>query len=526
MRRHCEKISSWRFWLTYAFIAGVTIFIYYPSFFHLARSDQLIYLGNTRSFHGWTDLVAGTYAYDRVPHRFEGFDAVLFRPLFFTLLGTEKFFFGYRFLAWQVTGVILHLLVVGCLLRLLWAMRPGWPAAVTALFFACLFVGMEMVIWHHVNGYLAFLICVLTCLYHLYRITITGCVSFRQLGWLTVLSGLAVFIYELGTVYACVFFIYLWLIQGKKRQDGPPRRWYGLILLSVAFYCAWSGWDLAVRHLGVGQGRTVLEAFNLPSALSRAFWALAWMLYGGLMPAQLQTKLWQRTVFQADYFRDWRQWGTGGIFSRWDLILVAATLLGVFLLRVFNKTGGLRRRQWAFLTLLAVLLGIHGGGLVVARLDFYDLETFLSYNAYYAYYIWLYFVIIFYLWIISPLDSRNFKWRILAVGVTLLWMGHIGVNAREVYQLNQRRARRAAGRRFLLANIERRRQEARKKGEYFSFFMDPRLDMNLPWVKQARGGQKGSYTFFQVLYGEEFDPVNPRFLYKWSPQGPKIGQRY
>jgi len=571
------------------FIALIDLFVYFPSFFHVARSDQLIYLANTQGIEGWIALAIKTYSYDRVPHIFEGLDAVLFRPFFFFILGTEKFFFGFKFILWQITGFILHLFVVWNILRLLWRIRPGLMAGLVALYFSVLFVGMEMVIWHHINGYLIFLSCVLISLNHLYQITMERKVYGRQLWGIFFCLLIAVFTYELGLVYSVLFFVYLWVVVGRKNkgteslvlEDGPDlgfssraqtqnflghsarpekpksnpsstsRFWYLIILIPAMIYVACNLIDLHFRHRGFSQGQTVLNAFHLWPTLQRAFCSMYWCFYAGLFPGHLTTRCLQRTLFNAGDFLQWQS-----IFSVAGILkLQAVNVIGMIL--AFVMTLG---RQWSwkgfrargmFAGLVALMLMAQMVLIVMARINFKQLVDVLMHNAYYAYYFWMYAVIILYIfWSCAEARTetagnrtRSNKGLVcqfaravthrFGTGLTLLniflmisLIIAISTNGYYVRKLNQKRAKADTVRRFLVENIEGHIQEEKKGAENFSFFVDPKVALELPWVKKVGDKSDKKYTFLELIYPNHFDRRNPRYIYKLGDDGIKIGKRY
>ena len=57
--------KKWHYFF-FALIAGLNIFIYFPSFFHIARSDQLPYFLDTSNTHGWLPTILNFFSYNRV----------------------------------------------------------------------------------------------------------------------------------------------------------------------------------------------------------------------------------------------------------------------------------------------------------------------------------------------------------------------------------------------------------------------------------------------------------------------------
>jgi len=148
-------------------IAAFNIIIYYPSLFHIPRADQWCYLADTSDYEDLSSLVTRFYSYNRV-RLFNPGDSILFRPIFFILLGIEKWAFGNNFIYWQLMGIILHLILVYFLLKLLLEIQSSIFAYLLVFYFSTITVNQEMIIWHHINAYILFMIFVLGALYHIY----------------------------------------------------------------------------------------------------------------------------------------------------------------------------------------------------------------------------------------------------------------------------------------------------------------------------------------------------------------------
>jgi len=163
------KISQQKaflFLLLIIFLLNVLVF--YPSFFHPARADQLIYLTETAGFKDFGDLLIYSYSYPRHRLIYSG-DAFLFRPLFYFFLSAEKALFGFNSFYWQITGFLFHLVVLAQLARILFFIRPQLMALLFVLNFSLFYVSEEMVIWHHINGYILFMIFILEAFYNSLR---------------------------------------------------------------------------------------------------------------------------------------------------------------------------------------------------------------------------------------------------------------------------------------------------------------------------------------------------------------------
>ena len=102
----------------------INILVFYPSFSFSAKGDHIVFLMETAGMDDLGGLLLHTYSYCRTLIIFAG-DRILFRPIFYAVLSIEKILWGYNFVLWQLTGFILHLSIVGLLLRLFYAMKPS-----------------------------------------------------------------------------------------------------------------------------------------------------------------------------------------------------------------------------------------------------------------------------------------------------------------------------------------------------------------------------------------------------------------
>jgi len=64
--------------------------------------------------------------------------------------------FGYNFIAWQITGFIIHLLVQFFLLRILLKINRNIIAVLLVLLFSVMLAGIDMILWSIINSYMLF----------------------------------------------------------------------------------------------------------------------------------------------------------------------------------------------------------------------------------------------------------------------------------------------------------------------------------------------------------------------------------
>lgn len=202
-------------WYLLIATSAATALAYLPSLFHVARSDLIIFLANTAGVNGWGKLISYSYAINRNPQLIMANEQVVFRPLYLVFWATEKYFFGMHFVWWQLTGIIVHLILVWRLYRLLMLISPGIPAAIATGIFSLLFSNIEGIIW--TPGF------ILQCI--LMVIALEACLS-RHLKqrstaralWLYAVSlTTACFIYEFSLALSFVFFFFF--LTRKKEPN-------------------------------------------------------------------------------------------------------------------------------------------------------------------------------------------------------------------------------------------------------------------------------------------------------------------
>lgn len=202
------------------FLAALFAFVavaYGPALKHPPRADQWCWLADTRSDHTFLDTLRHSYSYNRTRKIGPG-DTDLFRPVLFTLLAAEKAAFEGRITPPQALGIALHCAVCVLLLVLLRQIAtivrppaegadegPDWFLYATVAFFALNPCVQELVIWHHLHGYLLFLLLLFGSMSCLLRYTSDSDRTAPAARYLWAAWGLALvsaFTHELGQIYA------------------------------------------------------------------------------------------------------------------------------------------------------------------------------------------------------------------------------------------------------------------------------------------------------------------------------------
>lgn len=283
MRRTPEPSGRW---LLHAALLVTAVGAFHRDSIHLvARADQLVYLHQTAGLDGLPALLRESIALTRQVGVLS--DHLLYRPLLYAVLALERWLWEYRFAAWQATSVLLHMTVVLAVHRYLWTLLKGsgWLATIAALHFAVLRSGIEMVLWHHLAGYLVF------CLFAV----LAGLESRRFLeaplerGWARLAAWLllAAFTFELGSVLAVAMAACIAGSEGiagiaGNRPRQRVRRRAAIALAAVpAAYAVASATDYVLR-LGWPAGGDR----GLPGAPpGDGLHALAWWTWTSLVPS-------------------------------------------------------------------------------------------------------------------------------------------------------------------------------------------------------------------------------------------------
>ncbi|MBN9122106.1 MAG: hypothetical protein J0I06_23695 [Planctomycetes bacterium] len=202
------------------FLAVLFVFVglaYGPSLKHPPRADQWCFLADTRCDHTFLDTLRHSYSYNRTRKIGPG-DTDLFRPVLFALLAAEKSAFEGRLAPPQALGIAFHCAVCALFLVLVRQIKgivrpateeaddgPDWFTYATVAFFALNPCVQELVIWHHLHGYLLFLLLLfgsMSCLLRYAADSDRGEPDARYLWAAWGLALVSAFTYELGQIYA------------------------------------------------------------------------------------------------------------------------------------------------------------------------------------------------------------------------------------------------------------------------------------------------------------------------------------
>lgn len=231
----------------YTFLIFINLAVYFPSFFDSARgTDHQLFLSKISQVETLPELIKESYSFNRAESPGKGGDKLLFIPIIFMLLAFEKWLFGYDFFWWQITGFLLHLLAQWSLLRVLNAFVFSRWSFFVVLLSSVLFLQQELVVRHHLNGYLLFQIFALTAIYEFIKYFHAPSKNKKHfiavLIWLT----LATFAYAGGLLINGLFIAILFF-PWKTTFDDFPNRHKILIFLPMITYLGTSVIDFLLR---------------------------------------------------------------------------------------------------------------------------------------------------------------------------------------------------------------------------------------------------------------------------------------
>ena len=528
-----KKKDKRTFILYYLLIAVITFIAYYPSLFHMPRSDHFIYLANTAGQHDFFSLVFKNYSFNRMDLSYGITDGRLFRPLLYVFLGLERWLFGLNFTCWQTTGIFLHLTVLWFLLKHLYETYKSFWAFLLTLYFAVLFAGTEMVLWSHINGYMIFIIFILIVLNKVQRIGINGQISRTELLSIVAALTLAVFTYELGVIFCVLFPIYFAISFSPERNGGQPENLIkeknkncvladkktALIsfCLPVLFYFLFNSLDFHYRNLTLSDRQSpVLSAQYILTLTGNTVPILFWWFHSGLFPSRIFTEIGQRTFMYPLYidFSDKPALSVLTIVQTLTSIGLIAAFLIVIKTHI-NKT--FLKQRWKFLSLLFCLFCSYAFAVSLGRVSVQGLERILVENPYYHYFFWVFFLPFVYGLI--PFDqlqksSHSTSQRIFTALLIIL----IVFNYRFTSTLTSKRAHKDKPQWALNQHIQALARQPTGQ-DRFSFHIDPSVNTNayyLNWAKRAGDPNDKTYNYFNLLYPEYYREDGAKYIFTFD----------
>jgi hypothetical protein len=383
-------------------VAGIWLVIwltFWPSLKHAARDDQWNFLTDNRYERHFKRLVLRNYAFNRTSEMARG-DYPLFRPILCGLLATEKALFDHRFVWWQIVGIAVHCAVVGLVLKLLLRLAGlgGRNTARTiaayalALFFGLDVAVMELPIYHHLTGYMLFLLCQLGVVLLVLDLLVDS--HGRRPGRLLRIGGafllalLGAFTYEIGQFFAVVVGLVLgatWWQGGNRRQGAALAALFCSVLIFFQLADRTHRALHPPRPIDLGESAILEEACS-PLTLVNTARYFTFCIVQPFFPSCIEPRFASRLVIPEpadDAYANYHR--LDPLMGVSLLVVLGAIALTIVSFRRLNSDPHLRPRL-IIVFLALVLIGLHFGIIVLGRLNMRPRQNMLSMNSYYAYF--------------------------------------------------------------------------------------------------------------------------------------------
>ncbi|MGI0016514.1 MAG: hypothetical protein ACREBU_24090, partial [Nitrososphaera sp.] len=347
---------------------------------------------------------------DRV-REFNPGDQIAFRPFFFLIIASEKWFFGYNFMYWQIVSFLLHLAVMWWLLKLLQEIDQNLFGVFLCLLCSVLFISMEMVIWHHLHGYQVFSVLALAALYNFYVYLREGKQKLWRIWTITASLLVAAFSYEMGMLLSIIFALYLassyWGKQPQNDDSTKSKRWAAVaLLLPCIVYVIVSASDFVVRGTTAPEGYAIWNKLDVGTTARNALYTEALWFLGGILPLGLHAIPQERIIMRP---LEVLPWDDASKMSQ----LVLSGMVGVALITIYTLvlvkgvTKAFLQERWVFIFLLLTIVAAYTLMIVIGRINMRGLIT-LTYSVYYSYVFWIFFVVLIYTTINFGVIDKNF----------------------------------------------------------------------------------------------------------------------
>jgi len=488
-----------RFCLYFVVIVSVSLAVFYPSFQHTFRSDQIVYFANTRAKSELIPLCKDYYAYPQVRYYFPG-DAFLFRPLTFVLLGFEKAAFGMHYAYWHLFSFVLHMLTVFFLFRILYDIRAGIFAFLFSLLYACLYANMEAVIWEHISGYVLFNVLVLGGFFYFKRSFEGG----RRNDLAIVLFFLLTcsFLHEWGNLFCILFGICFYF---KNKQAGRIQdNWkVGLFFIPLVVYALAYFWVMG--HYWAGH-----SAFDLKVTPFVYLWHViglvpqyfCQLLINGLFPSLLAGKITGMSRLSFDH---------KSVFSPWFLFNLTAVMgMVFFIIGGFSKD--VVKHNRSFLFLLAGIMSCQIISMPLIRLLTHGEKYILQDSSYYGYFFWSFALVAVYMLVDWPSLELSGN-KVLKTGRIMSMAALILLNAGSTWEMNQViKEGRWAWQQYI--DKLNRLVELHGKEKDFSFFIRNDVQIDLAYrLKGSKRPAMDKLNLASIFYFPYYNDRSPKYIF-------------
>ena len=495
--------------MIFSLICIVTAYIYLPSLHHLPRADQLWYLLDTVKTNNLFLLIKDFYSYNRVRVYAPG-DSLAFRPVMFIFLGLEKWLFGTNFLLPQAVGIVLHLFLVWRLYKILQLIHPNRIALIFVGYFSTLMIIMDMVVWHHINAYIIFMILILISLYHLVLYVQKEDKKEHHFNVMMISLLIACFTYEIGAIYACLFFIYLCLVA-KQEEKVYFKKKYLLVLLPVLLYVASNVIDYKLRSTSIPKSQQQYDMLLLSqvsfSNVGPIFNLSLEMLYKwiqfGLFPTIFRIYPGPRFGIYSFIYE------TNMVNLQPEMVVnvVVVMALVLFLMNILSFRQS--RDKLQFIILIASMLVSYLLLIIVGRTLERGIKNAFEMCTYYTYFPWVYFIIIIYSLLAHETLKKHTPLVVKWLGIILVLI-LIYLNSALVRKINSEYADSLAPKRLFIDKINRFVKAHRKEPDFsFKIAIHPPEDeiINI----RERDIWKDFYLS-EILFGRYINNSNPKYI--------------
>jgi len=495
-------------WAAFCFIALAVLIAYFPSLYYPPRADQVIYLSETSAIqHPW-DLIIGCYDHNRHRTIAPG-DEFLFRPLLYAFLGSEQVLFGHHFWAWQLTGILAHLLLIWVLLRLLWHLSRPWLAFAGAWLFALSVFNYEMVTWPHLSSYMLMMACMVAAIEQAVFCLEVGQIPRERCLRMFIYFLIACFIYETANIFV------LLIVGGLFIAFPRMKRSLALLLTPVLLYAFASYFNYTcMDHLSYHAAK---------SAQTIAWWKYVlavlhlsfWWLYEGLFNGAYHYFFAIRTMFLENEVMVFKP-----LLLNDPQIFLQIFILGSFLGLAWVS----RRHFFKNIRFLVVLLGMllsYVAVIVVGRhREMGNLWATVGVNSYFSYIFWVIVVLLSFVLIAAKEVKTKRHRSLIIVFVTASLLSGLW-QAKKLHDMTVHYSNAANNVVVLITTLDLLIQE---KGSEpgFSFYVDAFYPGNYPYtgVRKAADPLTREYTFAEFLYPHYFRP-RAEAKYKFLTKNPQ-----
>lgn len=496
LKKHSQPIC-------FILLAILTTMVYWPSLSHAPRADHIIYLAETAQRTTWWQTAVAPYDLNRTSLYSPG-DEKLFRPLFYFIIGNERFFFGYNFLYWQLCALLTHLLVIWQLSRLLTRIHPGFSAWFLSAFFSLMCMNVEMVTWHHITGYLVFVSLLLAACDAIFTLLILKKTTPQSLITAWVSLCLASFIFELGVLASL-----LCALAFRLQPDRSLKKFSAALFAIPALYAFLNGLSLFTRRISV---ETLLQiSLNATKPLWQIiitpFEFIGWWLTSALFPSAFHLRIGPRTVIAKEHSLALLE--NSSDWSLWCALLLCVLSLAL----LFKSLNRLVLRERSFF--LFILLGIPVIFAFQASVRSLTTDTWdaLRINLYYIYLFWPFFILASFSMIDFNAIAR-YKWyplmRATILALLLLLACH---NALQTFYINLLRAHKDAPVIHMISTIDSLIQNKGNEPDC-SFFIPDNFPGNHVRENIPQRGKTETVTksAAELLFPRHFTRESPKYL--------------